>query len=120
MNIKTLAIGAAVIAMAFAGTKYVFAQSTVDTSTATPVEIVIEQAAAEEIALKAVSGTIYKVEAETDDGREIFEVYVISENGQVTEVEIDRQTGEVLATDERRGKGKRKKGKGCEDDSDDA
>lgn len=120
MNTKNLAIGATVIAMTFAGANFVFGQSTNDTNIVPELTNMLDESTAEKIALDTVSGTIYKIDTETDAGREIYEVYVKSENGQITEVEIDRQTGEVIATDERHNRAKRKKDKGRYHDSDNA
>lgn len=63
------------------------------------------------IALTEVPGEVSEVEREIEDGVDIYEVEIVSEDGTEFEVEINAITGEVLEIEEERdhdcGKGKR-------------
>ena len=56
-----------------------------------------------EIALTEVPGEVVEVEFETEDGIDIYEVEILTADGEEMEVEIDANTGEVLEVEEERG-----------------
>ena len=49
-----------------------------------------------EIALKEVPGTVQETEMEQEDGKQVYEIEILTADGQEMEVEIDAQTGAVL------------------------
>lgn len=55
----------------------------------------ITEVQAKEIALKEVPGTVHKVELETENGVQKYEVYIKAPDAMY-EVEIDAKTGKVL------------------------
>lgn len=48
------------------------------------------------IALKAVPGTVAKVEFEQEDNKTLWEVEIVTSDQQVFELEIDAKSGEIL------------------------
>ncbi len=48
------------------------------------------------IALKEVPGDVVEVELERDDGRIVYEIKVLTDNGRVREVRLDARTGGIL------------------------
>jgi|GEM_PF-1181676 len=48
------------------------------------------------LATTYVPGEVIKVERDRDDGREVFEIKVIAENGRVRELKLDAHSGELL------------------------
>ena len=58
----------------------------------------ISEQEAKNLALEVVSGEVFRVELDTDDGITYFEVYIQTENG-IAEVYINAHTGEVLEID---------------------
>lgn len=64
-----------------------------------------------EIALTEVPGEVVEVEFETENGDDIYEIEILTADGEEIEVEIDANTGEVLEIEEERdhdcGHGKR-------------
>ncbi|WP_395173438.1 PepSY domain-containing protein [Roseibium alexandrii] len=56
----------------------------------------VTEAQAIEIALKEVPGTVQETEFEREDGKEIFEVEIVTADGVEMEVEIDAASGTVL------------------------
>jgi uncharacterized membrane protein YkoI len=55
----------------------------------------ITEIQAKEIALKEVPGTVHKIELETENGVQKYEVYIKAPDAMY-EVEIDAKTGKVL------------------------
>ncbi len=107
MNNKLIAGGALsglVLAGGFAG--MVSAQSVADATGLTEAEVI-------EIALMEVPGEVQEVEMETEDGQSIFEVEILSADGEEFEVEIAAETGDVLKVAADRDD------KGCDHDDDD-
>ncbi|MEL7525452.1 MAG: PepSY domain-containing protein [Pseudomonadota bacterium] len=49
-----------------------------------------------EIALKEVPGTVQESELEKEDGKQVYEIEILTADGQEMEVEIDAATGAVL------------------------
>lgn len=96
---KKLAITSAVIASLVAG-NVLFAQSvtqgvtSTDTQTTHPVQTITEDEA-KTIALGQVAGEVVKVKKDTDDGQNIYEIYIQTAEGKMSEVEI-AATGELL------------------------
>ncbi|OED36742.1 hypothetical protein AB833_26240 [Chromatiales bacterium (ex Bugula neritina AB1)] len=58
------------------------------------VEVSLEQAAS--IARQQVEGTVISAEAESEDGKSVWEVEILDADGTVYEVEIDASNGTVL------------------------
>jgi uncharacterized membrane protein YkoI len=56
----------------------------------------LSEAQAIEIALQAQPGTLHEIESETEQGKAVFEVEIITAEGEV-ELILDAQSGEVLA-----------------------
>lgn len=48
------------------------------------------------IALKEIPGDVVEVELERDDGRIVYEIKVLTDNGRVREVRLDARTGGIL------------------------
>ena len=44
-----------------------------------------------------VGGRVLEVELDDDDGRELYEVDILSSDGRVRELKVDPATGEILA-----------------------
>jgi uncharacterized membrane protein YkoI len=60
----------------------------------------IDQAAAEQVALKAVPGTVHETELETtDNGYAVYEIEIAGEDGKAHEVTVDAGNGKVLHQD---------------------
>src|ERR671911_2409915 len=60
----------------------------------------IDQAAAEQVALDAVSGTVHEAELETsDNGYVVYDIEVAGEDGNSHEVKVDAGNGEILHQD---------------------
>jgi uncharacterized membrane protein YkoI len=60
----------------------------------------IDQAAAEQAALKAVPGTVHETELETsDNGYVIYDIEVAGDDGKSHEVKVDAGNGEILHQD---------------------
>lgn len=49
-----------------------------------------------EIALKEVPGTVQETELEKEDGKQVYEIEILTADGQEMEVEIDAETGAIL------------------------
>jgi len=87
---KTLIAGGALAALmtaAVAGT--VSAQAVADATGLTADQAI-------EIALAEVPGALQEVERERDDGMQLFEVAILTAEGDLTEVEVNAETGEIL------------------------
>lgn len=56
----------------------------------------LDMAKAIEIALKEVPGTVQESELEKEDGKQVYEIEILTADGQEMEVEIDAETGAVL------------------------
>ena len=60
----------------------------------------IDQAAAEQAALKAVPGTVHEAELETsDNGYVVYDIEIAGDDGNNHEVKVDAGNGEVLYQD---------------------
>lgn len=115
---KMTLIGASALALSIFGTSTLMAQSTGNQQIDVAGTSLIDQVAAETIALEAVTGEIVKVKTDTEDGQDVFEIYIIAEDGKRTEVEIDRLTGEVIDIETKK-KRKHDKDKDCDNERDD-
>ncbi|EEE45316.1 PepSY domain-containing protein [Roseibium alexandrii] len=90
MNMKIIA-GTVVAGMVLAtGAVGAVAAQTATSPTA------LTEAQAIEIALKEVPGTVQETEFEREDGKEIFEVEIVTADGVEMEVEIDAASGTIL------------------------
>lgn len=107
MDKKTIAAGA-LAGLIFAGgvVGSVSAQSAADATGLSEAQII-------EIALAEVPGEVQETELEREDGVQVYEVEIMSAEGQEMEVKINANSGEVLdvAAD---GEGDRR-GKSCDD-----
>ncbi len=61
-----------------------------------PAAVNLDTTAAIETALKEVPGTVHKTELERENGRMIYEIEIVTADGQEMEVEIDAETGAIL------------------------
>jgi uncharacterized membrane protein YkoI len=60
----------------------------------------IDQAAAEQVALKAVPGTVHETELETsDNGYVVYDIEIAGDDGKDHEVTVDAGNGKVLQQD---------------------
>ena len=60
----------------------------------------IDQAAAEQVALKAVPGTVHETELETsDNGYVVYDIEIAGDDGKEHEVTVDAGNGKVLHQD---------------------
>jgi uncharacterized membrane protein YkoI len=60
----------------------------------------IDQAAAEQAALKAVPGTVHETELETsDNGYVVYDIEIAGDDGNNHEVKVDAGNGEILHQD---------------------
>jgi uncharacterized membrane protein YkoI len=60
----------------------------------------IDQAAAEQVALKAVPGTVHETELETsDNGYVVYDIEIAGDDGNGHEVTVDAGNGKVLQQD---------------------
>jgi uncharacterized membrane protein YkoI len=60
----------------------------------------IDQAAAEQVALKAVPGTVHETELETsDNGYVVYDIEIAGDDGKGHEVTVDAGNGKVLQQD---------------------
>ena len=60
----------------------------------------IDKAAAEQVALKAVPGTVHETELETsDNGYVVYDIEVAGNDGQSHEVKVDAGNGKILHQD---------------------
>ena len=66
------------------------------TSTTFQDQTIIELRAAVALAMQHVAGEVLKVELEREDGRFVYEVKVLAQNGRVQEVELDAQDGSLI------------------------
>jgi uncharacterized membrane protein YkoI len=104
MDKKLIASGALtglVLAGSFAG--MLSAQSVADATGLTEEQVL-------EIALMEVPGEVQDVELETHRGKQIYEIEILSADGEEIEVEIDAETGDVLEV--------QADGEGCDKDDD--
>lgn len=89
MNRKKLAVGAVIVAiLALGGGVAVAAQQQEQPN--------VDQAAAEEAALKAVQGEVKETELEREGGSAVYEVEVLGEDGKLHEVAVSASDGRVL------------------------
>ncbi len=88
---KKLIAGGALTGLILAGgmAGMVSAQSVADTTGLSEEQIV-------QIALLEVPGEVQDVELENEDGMQVFEVEILTADGQEMEVEISAETGDVL------------------------
>jgi uncharacterized membrane protein YkoI len=57
----------------------------------------IDQAAAEQVALEAVPGTVHETELETsDNGYVVYDIEIVGDDGKGHEVKVDAGNGKVL------------------------
>src|SRR5215211_6058347 len=87
----------------------------------------IDQAAAEQVALKAVPGTVHETELETsDNGYLIYDIEIAGDDGKEHEVTVDAGNGKVLhqdleeEADESDGRGNTEAADDGSDDTEDA
>ena len=60
----------------------------------------IDEAAAEQVALKAASGTVHETELETsDNGYAVYDIEIAGDDGKAHEVTVDAGNGKVLHQD---------------------
>ncbi|WP_434054923.1 MAG: PepSY domain-containing protein [Roseibium sp.] len=62
----------------------------------TPAAATLDEAKAVEIALAEVPGTVQEAELDKEDGKQVYEIEILTADGQEMEVEIDAETGAVL------------------------
>ena len=88
---KKLIAGGAVASLVFAGAlvSTVSAQSVADATGLTEEQVI-------EIALLEVPGEVQEVELEQEEGMSVFEVEILSGDGQEFEIEVNADTGDVL------------------------
>lgn len=72
-------------------------------------KVTIEQAI--KAATEKVPGKVIEAELEEKRGKAVWEVEVVGDDGKVTEVHVDADSGAVVATEEKKAE-KEKKGKG--------
>ena len=58
--------------------------------------VALDEAKAIEIALAEVPGTVQETELEREDGKQVYEIEILTADGREMEVEIDAETGTVL------------------------
>lgn len=91
MNKKMIAGGALAVLIAAVGTTgVVMAQQQSGEAPA------LTEAQAIEIALAEVPGDVQELELERDDGIQIYEIEILTADGQEMEVEIDASNGTIL------------------------
>jgi uncharacterized protein YpmB len=89
MDRKKLIIGAVAVAiLALGGSVAIAAQQQEPPK--------VDEAAAEEAALGAVSGEVKEIELEREGGSAIYEVEVLGEDGKLHEVAVSANDGKVL------------------------
>ena len=93
---NTLVI-AIVVASAISGVSWVAAANSNTDEAAQAAKVAIAQDQAVKIALQAVPGTVVESEFESEDGVSLWEIEILDANQQVTEVDVDANTGEILS-----------------------
>jgi uncharacterized membrane protein YkoI len=81
----------------------------------------IDQAAAEQVALEAVPGTVHETELETsDDGYVVYDIEIAGDDGKGHEVIVDAGNGKVLHQDLEEERGDTEAADDGSDDTEDA
>lgn len=73
-------------------------------------KVTVEQAI--KIATEKVAGKVIEAELEKKHGKAVWEVEIVGEDGKVTEVHVDADSGAVVAAEEKKEKEHKGKGKG--------
>jgi len=77
-----------------AGDDYIQARQLHESGKILPLELILKHVR------QIYPGKVLEVELENEDGRIIYEVEILAENGIVKEVYIDAETGKILITKE--------------------
>ncbi len=93
MDIKKLAVGAAIVAILGLGGGVALAAQQQEEEQEPKMD---RAAAAEEAALGAVAGEVKETELESEGGSAVYEVEVLSKDGKLWEVTVDAEKGRVL------------------------
>ncbi|MET1411774.1 PepSY domain-containing protein [Roseibium sp. HPY-6] len=81
---------------AVAGVLMVMGASGAIAAKATAEAPALDETRAIEIALAEVPGTVQETELEREDGKQVYEIEILTADGLEMEVEIDAETGAVL------------------------
>jgi len=73
-------------------------------------KVTVEQAI--KTATEKMAGKVIEAELEKKHGKAVWEVEIVGEDGKVTEVHVDADSGAVVATEEKKEKEHKGKGKG--------
>ena len=73
-------------------------------------KVTVEQAI--KTATEKVAGKVIEAELEKKHGKAVWEVEIVGEDGKVTEVHVDADSGAVVAAEEKKEKEHKGKGKG--------
>ena len=96
MKKRNTLVTAIVVASAISGVSWIAAANANSDKAAQAATVAIAQDQAVNIALQAVPGTVVESEFESEDGVSLWEIEILDANQQVTEVEVDANTGEIL------------------------
>ena len=97
MKKRNTLITAIVVASAISGGSWIAAANANTDKAEQAAQATIAQDQAVNIALQAVPGTVIESEFESEDGVTLWEIEILDANQQVTEVEVDANTGEILS-----------------------
>ena len=97
MEKRNTLVTAIVVASAISGVSWIAAANANSDKAAQAAKVAIAQDQAVNIALQAVPGTVVESEFESEDGVTLWEIEILDANQQVTEVEVDANTGEILS-----------------------
>ena len=97
MKKRNTLVTAIVVASAISGVSWIAAANANSDKAAQAATVAIAQDQAVNIALQAVPGTVVESEFESEDGVSLWEIEILDANQQVTEVEVDANTGEILS-----------------------
>lgn len=97
MKKRNTLVTAVVVASAISGVSWIAAANANTDEAAQAAKVAIAQDQAVNIALQAVPGTVVESEFESEDGVSLWEIEILDANQQVTEVEVDANTGEILS-----------------------
>jgi uncharacterized membrane protein YkoI len=97
MKKQNAIVTAIVAASALSGIGWIAAANANTDKDADVAKVAIAQDHAVKIALQAVPGSVVESEFESEDGVALWEIEILGANHQVTEIEIDANTGKILS-----------------------
>ncbi|MFT4730927.1 MAG: hypothetical protein ACI9UN_005460 [Granulosicoccus sp.] len=97
MNKRNAIVTAIVAASALSGIGWIAVANANTDKAAEVAKVTIAHDQAVKIALQAVPGSVVESEFESENGVSLWEIAILGANQQVTEIEVDANTGKILS-----------------------